>query len=208
MLDVLQVNGNFIMANKRILMTPEEKAAQDMVGMNNTSFTMTQENKIEEILKKEETRKYNEQFDDYADRLEKHVQGLKDVSDELGADIEKIEIKPMFSRILILPLAQNPFQRIKESKSGIVVDMGGFAPEFTNPDTGKIEQLEQMIITGVIQEIGPEVKYLQPGDVVMYRKETAMPVPFFKQGLVCIAENQVIAAVNKGLEKRFNDVRK
>ena len=208
MLDVLQVNGNFIMANKRILMTPEEKAAQDMVGMNNTSFTMTQENKIEEILKKEETRKYNEQFDDYADRLEKHVQGLKDVSDELGADIEKIEIKPMFSRILILPLAQNPFQRIKESKSGIVVDMGGFAPEFTNPDTGKVEQMEQMIITGVIQEIGPEVKYLQPGDVVMYRKETAMPVPFFKQGLVCIAENQVIAVVNEGLEKRFNNVRK
>lgn len=208
MLNVLQVNGNFIMVNKRILMTPEEKTAQDMIGMNNTSFTMTQENKIEEILKKEETRKYNEQFDDYADRLEKHVQGLKDVSDELGADIEKIEIKPMFSRILILPLAQNPFQRIKESKSGIVVDMGGFAPEFTNPDTGKIEQLEQMIITGVIQEIGPEVKYLQPGDVVMYRKETAMPVPFFKQGLVCIAENQVIAVVNEGLEKRFNNVRK
>lgn len=196
------------MANKRILMTPDEKAAQDMVGMNNTSFTMAQENRIEEILKKEETRKYNEQFDQYADRLEKHVQGLKDVSDELGTDIEKIEIKPMFNRILILPLAQNPFQRIKTSKSGIIVDAGGFAPEFTNPDTGKVEQMEQMIITGVIQEVGPEVKYLMPGDVVMYRKETAMPVPFFKQGLVCLAETQVVSVVNEGLEERFKNVRK
>ena len=164
--------------------------------------------KDNEILKKEETRKYNEKFDQYADRLEKHIQGLKDVSDELGADIEKIEIKPMFNRILILPLAQNPFQRIKESKSGIIVDTGGFAPEFTNPDTGKVEEMEQMIITGVIQEVGPEVKYLIPGDVVMYRKETAMPVPFFKQGLICIAETQVVSVVNEGLEERFKNVRK
>lgn len=64
-----------------------------------------------------------------------------------------------------------------------------------------------MIITGAIQEVGPEVKYLQVGDVIMYRKETAMPVPFYKQGLMCIAENQVIAVVNEGLEKRFNKIK-
>ena len=33
-----------------------------------------------------------------------------------------------------------------------------------------------------------------------------MPVPFFKQGLMCIAETQVIAVVNEGLEARFAEI--
>lgn len=190
--------------DKRVLMTQDEKMAQDIFGTDGISFNMA-ENKIEDLFEKEKARKFNSQVDEYAERLEKHVEGLKEVAENLG-DIENVEIKPMFNRILITPFKQNPFQRIKV-ENGIITDMGGLAPQFKNMDNGRIEEMEQMIITGAVQEVGPEVKYIVPGDVIMYRKETAMPVPFFKQGLMCIAETQVIAVVNEGLETRFNEIK-
>lgn len=49
-----------------------------------------------------------------------------------------------------------------------------------NPNSGKIEEEEERIVTGVVQEIGPEVKYLKEGDVVFYQKVSACPIPFFK----------------------------
>ena len=192
------------MDNKRILMTQEEKMAQDIFGTEGTNFNMA-EHKIEDLIEKEKTRKFNSQVDEYTERLEKHVEGLKQAGEQLG-DISNVEIKPMFNRILITPFKQNPFQRIKV-ENGIITDMGGLAPQFKNMDNGKIEEMEQMIITGAVQEVGPEVKYIVPGDVVMYRKETAMPVPFFKQGLMCLAETQIIAVVNEGLEDRFNRIK-
>lgn len=189
---------------QRMIMTQDEKIAQDILGTDGINFHMG-EAKIEDLFEKEKAGKFNAQVDEYADRLEKHVEGLKEVSENLG-NIESVEIKPMFNRILITPFKQNPFQRIK-IENGIITDMGGLAPEFKNMDNGKIEEMEQMIITGAVQEVGPEVKYIVPGDVIMYRKETAMPVPFFKQGLMCIAETQVIAVVNEGLEDRFNEIK-
>ena len=189
---------------KRMIMTQEEKMAQDILGTDGINFHMG-ENKIENLFEREKARKFNEQVDNYADRLEKHVGDLKESSQSLG-NIENIEIKPMFNRILITPLKQNPFQRIK-IENGIITDLGGMAPEFKNMDNGQIEQMEQMIIVGVVQEVGPEVKYILPGDAIMYRKESAMPVPFFKQGMMCIAETQVISVVNEGLESRFNAIK-
>ena len=190
--------------DKRVIMTQDEKMAQDILGTDGINFNMA-ENKIEDLFEKENIRKFNSQVDEYAERLEKHVEGLKEVADNLG-NISKVEIKPMFNRILITPFKQNPFQRIK-IENGIITDLGGLTPQFKNMDNGRIEEMEQMIITGAVQEVGPEVKYIVPGDVIMYRKETAMPVPFFKQGLMCIAETQVIAVVNEGLETRFNEIK-
>ena len=189
---------------KRIIMTQEEKLAQDILGTDGVSFNMA-ENKIEDLFEKEKAREFNDKVEQYTDRLEKHVNGLKEVSENLG-NIENIEIKPMFNRILITPFKQNPFQRIK-IENGLVTDLGGLAPQYKSMDTGRIEEMEQMIITGAVQEVGPEVKYIVPGDVVMYRKETAMPVPFFKQGLMCIAETQVISVINEGLEDRFSRIK-
>ena len=75
-----------------------------------------------------------------------------------------------------------------------------------NPVSGKYEEQKEFIVTGCVVEVGPDVKYLQEGDVIYYRRDTVVPVPFFKQGLVSLAENQVIAAVNEGLTERFKRV--
>lgn len=193
------------MKNNPLSMTQQEKMAQDLIGQDSVNFNMAQD--INKVIHVERINKLNDQVDEYADRFQQHVTDLQNTANQLGDDFEKLEIKPIGNRILVKPFEQNPFQRIKVNKSGLVTDLGGFAPEFKNTDNGKTEVAEQFIQTGAIQEIGPEVKWLKPGDVVFYRKDTVVPVPFFRCGFVMLAETQIMAAVNENLEERFNNIK-
>lgn len=195
-----------IMNDVRLKLTDNEKLTQ-AIGVNGTTFNM-QEQSIDKILEKEKSYKFNEELNKIADKFEASQKALEQNAADFGDSIANIEIKPMFNRLLIKPLAQNPFQRIKVSASGIIVDAGITTPHAElNPNTGKYEEPKEFIKTGAVQEVGPEVKYIQPGDVVFYRIDTAVPVPFLKQGLVSLAENQIIAVVNEGLENRFNSIK-
>lgn len=195
-----------IMDNVRLKLTENEKLAQQLVGINGTNFNMS-EGSIDKVIEKERSYKFNEELSKIAEKFEASKEQLEKNAEAFGDSIANIEIKPMFSRILIKPLAQNPFQRVKV-QNGIIVDAGIATPHAElNPNTGKYEEQKEFIKTGAVQEVGPEVKYIKPGDVVFYRVDTVVPVPFFKQGMVSLAENQVIAVVNEGLEERFNSIK-
>ena len=174
--------------NVRLNLTEKEKLAQSIVGLESEGLrvNMSEEPTIEEMIDREKAAKFNDQVDEYIENM------------------NSIEIKPMFGRILIKPFAQNPFQKIKRSDSGIIIDTGGMVPTYKSNDTGEWEEEKQFIITGTVVDCGPDVKYLSQGDVVFYRVDTAVPVPFFKQGLVSLSENQIVAVVNEGLTDRFN----
>lgn len=194
------------MNDVRLKLTDNEKLAQQTVGMNGTSIHMS-EGSIDKIIEKERAYKFNEELNKVAEKFEASKDLLEQNAEAFGDSIANIEIKPMFSRLLIKPLAQNPFQRVK-IQGGIIVDAGIITPHAElNPNTGKYEEQKEFIKTGAVQEVGPEVKYIKPGDVVFYRIDTVVPVPFFKQGMVSLAENQVIAVVNEGLAERFNSIK-
>jgi hypothetical protein len=190
--------------NDRIKLTESEKLSQAAVGTHGTMFNMSDD--IDSLLEKEKAIKFNEQLSTFADTLEERRTDMQASAEKLADNFENVEIKPMFSRILIEPFKHNPFQRI-EIKSGLIIDAGGYTPQVAlNPNTGKYEEQEEFIITGLVIEVGPDTKYLQEGDVIFFRKDTAVPVPFLKQKLVSLAENQVIAVVNDSLTERFNKV--
>ena len=193
------------MSDVRLKLTENEKLAQHAVGLNGTNINMS-EASIDKIIEKERAYKFNDELNKIAEKFENSKEQLEKNAEAFGDSIANIEIKPMFSRLLIKPLSQNPFQRMKIS-NGIIVDAGiATAHAELNPNTGKYEEQKEFIKTGAVQEIGPEVKYIRPGDVVFYRVDTVVPVPFFKQGMVSLAENQVIAVVNEGLAERFDSI--
>lgn len=196
------------MKDVRTKLTENEKIAQSIIGLetNGVNFNMA-EGSIDEILEREKTNKFNDSVDAYVDRLSSHTKALRESTEKLGYDVTKLEIKPTFGRILITLFDKNPFQRITTTKSGIITDLGGLNPTYKNTDSGEVEEAEQIIIVGVVQEVGPDVKYIQPGDTVFLDKSSVRPIPFFRQGLHCIGEQQVIAVVNEGLEDRFKEVK-
>lgn len=197
------------MKDVRLKLTENEKIAQSVSGLenDNLNFNMSNDKKIKEIIDKENRSKFIDTVEEYVDKLDKHVKSLKESTDKLGVDVSKLEIKPAFNRILITIFDKNPFQKITTTKTGIITDLGGLAPTHFNTDSGKKEEEdEQYIKVGVVQEVGPDVKYIKAGDTVFVDKNSIRPVPFYRQGFYCMSEQQVIAIVNEGLEDRFKEI--
>ena len=193
--------------NVRLDLTENEKLAQSIVGLESDGIrmNMAEDKSIENMIEREKASKFNDQVDEYIEKFDKHANLLKEYAESFNDNMNSIEIKPMFARILVKPFEQNPFQKIRKSDSGLIIDTGGLAPQYKNSDTGEWEEEKQFIVTGTVVDCGPDVKYLSQGDVVFYRVDTSVPVPFFRQGLVSLAENQIIAVVNEGLTDRFNE---
>lgn len=196
------------MKDVRLYSTENEKIAKELLGTdsNFTSVNM-KENSLDSLIKKEKARKFNSEVEKYNEKLEQNNKDFKESQDKVEYDISKAEIKPMFSRIIVQPFKVNPFQKMKV-ENGLIIDTGGYTPHTQlNEQTGRYEEQKQFIVTGCVVEVGPEVKYLKEGDVIFYRVDTAVPVPFFKQGFVSLAESQIIAVVNEGLQDRFNNIK-
>ena len=196
------------MKDVRLYSTENEKIARELLGTdsNFTSVNM-KENSLDSLIKKEKARKFNSEVEKYNEKLEQNNKDFEESQDKVEYDISKAEIKPMFSRILVQPFKVNPFQKMKV-ENGLIIDTGGYTPHTQlNEQTGRYEEQKQFIVTGCVVEVGPEVKYLKEGDVIFYRIDTAVPVPFFKQGFVSLAESQIIAVVNEGLQDRFNNIK-
>ena len=196
------------MKDVRLYSTENEKIAKESLGTdsNFTSVNM-KENSLDSLIKKEKARKFNSEVEKYNEKLEQNNKDFEESQDKVEYDISKAEIKPMFSRILVQPFKVNPFQKMKV-ENGLIIDTGGYTPHTQlNEQTGRYEEQKQFIVTGCVVEVGPEVKYLKEGDVIFYRVDTAVPVPFFKQGFVSLAESQIIAVVNEGLQDRFNNIK-
>ena len=196
------------MKDVRLYSTENEKIAKELLGTdsNFTSVNM-KENSLDSLIKKEKARKFNSEVEKYNEKLEQNNKDFEESRDKVEYDISKAEIKPMFSRILVQPFKVNPFQKMKV-ENGLIIDTGGYTPHTQlNEQTGRYEEQKQFIVTGCVIEVGPEVKYLKEGDVIFYRVDTAVPVPFFKQGFISLAENQIIAVVNEGLQDRFNNIK-
>ena len=196
------------MKDVRLYSTENEKIAREALGTD-SNFTLVnmKENSLDSLIKKEKTRKFNSEVEKYNEKLEQNNKDFKESQDKVEYDISKAEIKPMFSRILVQPFKVNPFQKMK-IENGLIIDTGGYTPHTQlNEQTGRYEEQKQFIVTGCVVEVGPEVKYLKEGDVIFYRIDTAVPVPFFKQGFVSLAESQIIAVVNEGLQDRFNNIK-
>jgi hypothetical protein len=196
------------MKDVRLYSTENEKIAKELLGTdsNFTSVNM-KENSLDSLIKKEKARKFNSEVEKYNEKLEQNNKDFEESQDKVEYDISKAEIKPMFSRILVQPFKVNPFQKMKV-ENGLIIDTGGYTPHTQlNEQTGRYEEQKQFIVTGCVVEVGPEVKYLKEGDVIFYRVDTAVPVPFFKQGFISLAESQIIAVVNEGLQDRFNNIK-
>ena len=196
------------MKDVRLYSTGNEKIAKELLGTD-SNFTLVnmKENSLDSLIKKEKARKFNSEVEKYNEKLEQNNKDFEESQDKVEYDISKAEIKPMFSRILVQPFKVNPFQKMK-IENGLIIDTGGYTPHTQlNEQTGRYEEQKQFIVTGCVIEVGPEVKYLKEGDVIFYRVDTAVPVPFFKQGFVSLAESQIIAVVNEGLQDRFNNIK-
>lgn len=191
------------MENRPIL-NEKEKLAMQLAGESTTRVMALDGSTAEDVIKTRNRNNFNNQVDQYVEKFEKHSTNLKEFAEKINANVDNIEIMPLGNYVLVKQFEDNPFQRIvRDSHSGLILDLGGAKPEYKNTDNGQIEEEEQFIKVGVVQEVGPDCKFVQPNDTVMYTKVSAIPVPFYKQGLIQVNEMRLLVTINSGLTERF-----
>ena len=187
------------------ILSENEKIAMQMAG-ESTSRVMTLDGRTaDDIIAERNVKKANEEIEKFNEKIDKQFTNVEEFAKKVNENMSNIEIMPIGNYVLCKQFEENPFQRIvRDSKSGLILDMGGMAPQYKNTDNGQIEEEENIIKVGVIQEVGPECKWCQPDDTIFFTKNSAVPVPFYKQNLQLVCENRVLAVVNEGLTERFN----
>ena len=191
------------------LLTENEKIAVALHNANGTDGLIMdmKGTTLEELEKQETMKKFNKEVDAYAEKFQEHVQNLEEHTKKIAENIKNIEIMPIGNYLLVKQFEQNPFQRIvRDQKTGLITDLGGFSPVYKNTDNGEWEQEENIIKVAVVQEVGPECKWCKEGDTIMYTTMSAVPVPFYKQGLVLVNETRVLVTINEGLKERFDNI--
>lgn len=186
----------------------QTKLARELVGAesNGTHFVLNGES-AEEVLKAQAVNKFNDAVDEYVEELEERNKRLKSYASKFDESSKEMEIMPIDNNILVQPFAENPFQRIKKSESGLIIDLGGAAPKYKSHEDGEIHEEESFIKVAMVMCVGPDCKYIKEGDTVMYTKPSGVPVPFFRQGLEMVNEHRISAVVNIGLTSRFNNIK-
>lgn len=196
--NVMLINGNM-----------KENLAYDLAGESCTRITALDGTTASDVVAKRATEKFNQQVDNWNERFEKHSTNIEEYAQKINENIPNIEIAPIGNYVLVKQFEENPFQRIiRDSKSGLILDVGGLKPEYKNTDSGEIQEEEQFIKVGVIQETGYRCEYAKPGDTIFFTKNSAVPVPFYKQNLQLVCENRILAIVNEGLTERTKNVKK
>ena len=191
---------NELNSNEKIAMM------HDGIEGNGKHFVMNGES-ADTLIQREKQTKYNEQVGEYVKKFESHNQALEDYAKNLSKTINDLEIVPMYSYVLIKPFEHNIFQQMRIEKSGLISDLGGYAPQYKSNETGQTEEEEQYIKVGTVIETGHTTQFVKVGDVVMYPVASVCPVPFFKQGFITVDEHRIIAVVNSGLTDRKKDIR-
>ena len=118
---------------------------------------------------------------------------------EINKKLETLEMLPMMNKIILQPYPVNPYRQVVEGS--LIVDYTG---AFKNPDSGEDDKLQELFGCAKIIEVGPECKYLKPGDDVYYDTRTVYPVPFMSMGYRLTSEPQILCVLNEKLKERFN----
>ena len=190
------------------VLSENEKIAMQVAG-ESTSRVMTLDGTTaDDIIEQRNVKNFNEEVDKFTEKIDKQFTNVEEFTKKVNENMANIEIMPIGNYVLVKQFKDNPFQRIvRDSKSGLILDMGGMAPQYKNTDNGEIEEEENVIKVGVIQEVGPETKWCQADDTIFFTKNSAVPIPFYKQNLQLVCENRVLAVVNENLTERFKNIK-
>lgn len=188
----------------KIQWNSNEKLAREVAGIESEAkhFVVDGES-ADQTFKREAATKFNQKVDEYVEKFEEHNHAIQEYAQQIADNAANLEIMPILSNVLVKPFAENPFQRITVTNTGIITDLGGQKPIYKSNETGEYEEEENMIHVGTVIETGKECKYVKEGDTIMWSKPSELPVPFFKQGLVLIPESRIMVVINEGLKERF-----
>lgn len=187
----------------RTMFNGNERAARKIVGTDTEAVFTVDGKTADEIIKNEKAVKFNEQVEAMETKLNAYMTSIEEQAEAMATELNGVDIMPMYAYVLVKPFTHNPFQKMEISKSGIITSTGGLAPEYKSEEDGKLHEEQEMIKVGMVIETGHKCEFLKKGDLIFYNDvASAIPVPFYKLGLVAVNEQRVMAVVGDDLTAR------
>lgn len=174
----------------------------NFIGDGNSMVMNSQKMTIEDEARLAATQEHNKAVQkEIEERKARQLKEEAEKAAKVKGEFGSMEIMPLMGNVLVRPYAKNPFEKFELSESGII--LSSFDGSFDNPDTGTRDKQDNAIVFADVIEVGPEVKNIQTGDIIMFRNHSQLPVPFFGEGFYVTHQNNVLVAINKGLTERM-----
>lgn len=169
----------------------------DAISMGNNSLT--------EEAKLSAMRAFNEATDKATKSFNANIDKELEKSKQVKEEAKNLEIIPTNGYVLIRIYAKNPYEQVKVTESGLIIPT--YNGEFQSKKSGETEVEDLAVKYGEVIEVGPDVKYIQAGDDIIFRNHTQLPAPFLGQDLWIVGQNNVIVIINENLKERINNGR-
>ena len=108
------------------------------------------------------------------------------------------QIMPLYTTLIADFYDENPYE-VKESETGLKLTTG----LHESPDSGELEKKDTWYRVASVLEVGPDCKYVKPGDDVYLDVRSCRPFPFKGNIYWQAAEQNVLAVMANDLDERF-----
>lgn len=187
-----------VLKTKNQLVRGDANGKNSLMG-NGDVFIMSPT--VAEMAKQDAKVKFNEQVEEAMAEWNAKIDEQERHAKMMDEKMKDLQIVPINSYILVQPYAKNPFQKMKVTESGLILPE--YTGTFKNPDSGEMDQEENLSVQALVIEASPLCKFVKEGDIIYYRRACGVPIPFFGQGFEVVAEPQVQVVVNSGLKDRY-----
>ena len=124
--------------------TKNVKLAEQTVGLESGAsiFQMGDAPSVEELAKDKAREEFNNQVDEYVDKLNQHQELLDKYKEEVIGDLNKLEIAPLYEGILIMTNAEKALNSAKGALTALKessIDVAGTELEGVMPSLGELD---------------------------------------------------------------------
>lgn len=117
--------------------------------------------------------------------VEKQLDGIKEGD---------FDIIPCNVGVIVRPYDENPYRQITRTEGGLIIGINS-SQKVKSTDSGEIEENDEYIACAKVIAVGPFCKNVKAGEDVFLVKHILKPVPFRKQNLWEVDEQNILCRI-------------
>ena len=173
--------------------------------MGGSAVSMIGAEKLSEEERRSAIKTFNETTKEASESFCKNIDKELKRSKQVKEQATNLEILPTNGNILVRMYNKNPWDQIKTTESGLIIPV--YDGTYISHETGEKEVARMAVAYAEVVAVGPEVKYVRPGDDIIFINGTQRPTPFLGQALWVVSQNNVLVVINEELTERFSSIK-
>lgn len=111
-----------------------------------------------------------------------------------GINTDEVELIPCNVGVIVKPYEENPYRMIEKTASGFILGVQSNQKQISD-ESGEMEENEEYITCAKVIAVGPFTKNVKVGEDVFVVKHILKPIPFRKQGLWELDEQNILCRI-------------